>query len=199
MLLKNKDIFEFIMNKLPIIFTVFFALTLQSQTTKDNNKMLQTIFKVVDLHSHTMIPLAIIEISSRNKKIGGVQTDFDGLSPWSICSKKLVDDKIEIKVFGMNYTPFEKTYSIKKDTILTIKLEPGTIKFKDRVRWETFIRKELGIPFCGTGLELDTEIEAMENGTYQHCDGRIKRFNDIPINELYQWEKIEQISKETKE
>ncbi|WP_298544958.1 hypothetical protein [uncultured Aquimarina sp.] len=178
------------MNKLHIIFTIFFALTLQAQTTSNENRMLHTIFKVINAKSHTEIPLAIIEISVGNKKIGEVQTDFDGLSPWNICSKKMGGNKIKIKVLGMNYKPFEETYSLKKDTILAIKLESETIKFKNRGEWETFIRKELGIPFCGTGLEIDTEIEAMENGMYQHCDGRMKRFNDIPVNELYQWEKV---------
>ncbi|MDH7447630.1 hypothetical protein QBK95_18445 [Aquimarina sp. 2201CG14-23] len=177
-------------NTLHIIITVFFVLTLQAQTIRNENRILHTVFKVIDAKSHTEAPLAILEISSGNKRVGEVQTDFEGLSSWNICSKKIKGNKIKIKVFGMNYKPFEETYFLNKDTILTIKLESGTIKFKNRGEWETFIRKELGIPFCGTGLEIDTEIEAMENGTYQHCDGRIKRFNDIPLNELYQWEKV---------
>ncbi|WP_074407323.1 MULTISPECIES: hypothetical protein [Aquimarina] len=175
-------------------------LNSNAQTTNNENRMLHTIFKVIDAHSRTEVPLAIIEISSGNKRVGGIQTDFDGLSPWDVCSKKLVDHKFKINVFGMNYKPFEKTYSIKNDTILTIKLDPGEIKFKNQGEWGTFIRRELRIPFCGTGLEIDIDIEVLENAEYRHCDGRIKRFNDIPTKELHQWEKIhKQSTKKTKD
>ncbi|MFC5048412.1 hypothetical protein ACFSTE_13740 [Aquimarina hainanensis] len=165
-------------------------LNSNAQTISNESKMLHTIFKVIDAHAHIEAPLTIIEISSGNKRINRVQTDFDGLSPWDICSKELIDHKFKIKVFGMNYKPFEKGYSIKNDTILTIKLYPSEVKFKNKREWETFIRKEFGIPFCGTGLRMDEEIETLENAEYQHCDGRIKRYDQIPKKELNQWRKI---------
>ncbi|MBG6130330.1 hypothetical protein IWQ47_001587 [Aquimarina sp. EL_43] len=173
-------------------------LNCRAQSTNSKNKILHTFFKVIDADSHTEVPIAVIVINSGNKRIDVIDTDYDGIGIWEVCSKKIVNHNIKISVFGMNYKPFEKSYTITTDTKLTIELKSGKGKFKNREEREYFLRRELGVPFCNDALIDDKEleeIETLENAIYQHyCDGRIKRFNDIPAKELHHWKKIERQS-----
>jgi len=177
------------MNKILILLLSLILSKTNAQIAENLNSMVHIEFLTIDKDSSFAIPLTIIEIISGSERIGVVSGDFDGASTWSICSKKIIDNKITLKVFGINYKTLENVYVFKNDLKLTIEMEPGKSKLKNRKDREVFIREELGIPFCGTSELIDEEIE---NANYQHCDGRIKRFNEIPSREVYQWEKIEQ-------
>ena len=166
------------------------SLTLScAQKSEKLHSMLNIDLLTIDKDSSLPIPLTVIEILSGNNRIGVVSGDFDGAGIWSICSKKLIDNKITLKIHGINYKIFENVYEFKNNLKLTIKMESGKSKFKNRTEREVFIRDELGIPFCSTTENMDEELE---NANYQHCDGRIKPFNEITSSEISQWEKIKQ-------
>lgn len=176
------------MKTIIILLSFLFLSNVNSQVLEHENRIININFTTVVKNSDDVIPLTITEIMSGTERIGVVSGDYDGISSWNVCSRKLIDNKVILRVFGINCKLFEKEYEVKNDLNLNIELEYGESKLKSRKDRELFIRKELGIPFCGT---TDLFMEEIENAKYQHCDGRIKRFNEIPHKEKYQWDKIE--------
>jgi hypothetical protein len=176
------------MNTVLILLSSLFLINSNDQALEVESMMINVNFITVLKNSDDVIPLTITEIISGSERIGVISGDFDGASSWSICSKKIIGNKIILRVWGINCKPFEKEYEVTNDLKFSIELEYGESKLKNRKDREVFIRKDLGIPFCGT---TDLFMEEMENATYQHCDGRIKQFNEIPQGERYQWDKIE--------
>ena len=176
------------MNTILILLSSLFFINSNDQAIETEGMMINVTFITVVKNTDDVIPLTITEIVSGSERIGVISGDFDGANSWSICSKKIVDNKIILRVFGINCKPFEKEYEVTNDLSFKIELEYGDSALKNRKDREVFISKELGIPFCGT---TEVFMEEMENATYQHCDGRIKQFNEIPQEERYQWDKID--------
>jgi len=148
--------------------------------------MINIEFVTIHKDSIFAIPLSVTEIISDSQRIGIVNGDFDGISRWNICSDKIVNNKLTFRVYAINCKPFEKEYLIKSDSKLTINLEYGESEFRTRKERNAFINKKFGIPFCGTNDMIDEELE---NADYRHCDGKIKKHNEIPSDKIHEWEK----------
>ena len=82
---------------------------------------------------------------------------------------------------------FKKEYLIENDSKLIIELEYGETKFQS-IKDINLLYSELNIPICGVLSESFTD--EIDNPKYQHCDGRITNYNQIPENELFEWSRM---------
>ena len=151
----------------------------------NSNKMIRIEFQTIEKKSNDIIIASLTEVLSDNKRIGIVHGDYDGISIINICSNKIIDEQITLKVYGIKCKPAEVKYTINQDSKTTINLEYGQTKYQT-LNDRKLILSELNIPIC------DIEIDELEDETelYQHCDGRIKKKNEISNNELSEWERI---------
>ncbi|WP_299888398.1 hypothetical protein [uncultured Lacinutrix sp.] len=175
------------MKKALILLTLFLFSKINSQTLENNNTIITIDIVTTHNDSNYAIPYAISKISSDTKNIGTLLSDYDGLSRLNICSKKILNNKIKLQVFGIDCKPFEREYKIIKDTTINIKLKCRETNLKSRKDIDSFIYKNGIRKVCGTINLIDEEIE---NANYIHCDGRIKKYNNIPANEIHEWDKI---------
>lgn len=157
-------------------------------SAQEQSKMLEAEITVKHKDSLYVLPLTVLEVFSGNKRIAVLACDFDGKANFAICSKELTNNLITIKSYGKDVKTEKFDYEFKVNLDLTLLLELGFGAFKNRNEQWHFLQSELGIQFCRT---TEMMIEEMENPKYQHCDGRVMRFNDIPFDELYQWKKID--------
>lgn len=168
------------------LLSLLILTTFQIKAQESNsNKIIRIEFQTVEKESNDIIIASLTEILSDNKRIGIAHGDYDGISIVNICSNKIIDEQITLKVYGIKCKPVEVEYKINQDLKTTINLEYGQTKYQtldDR----KLILSELNIPIC------DIEIDELENDSdlYQHCDGRIKKKSEIPNNELTEWKKI---------
>ncbi|QNK78184.1 hypothetical protein H7F37_04365 [Winogradskyella sp. PAMC22761] len=151
----------------------------------NSNKMIRIEFQTIEKKSNDIIIASLTEVLSNNKRIGIAHGDYDGISIINICSNKIIDEQITLKVYGIKCKLVEVKYNINQDSKMTINLEYGQTKYQT-LNDRKLILSELNIPIC------DIEINELEDETelYQHCDGRIKKKNEISRNELSEWERI---------
>ena len=82
---------------------------------------------------------SVIEIFSGGLRIDTGQTDFDGVDIFKINSDSVIDNKIRIKIYGINCKTFDSIYEITDNLKLKINLEYGETTYKSRRQmWEIF-------------------------------------------------------------
>ncbi|CAM4004034.1 MULTISPECIES: hypothetical protein [Flavobacterium] len=168
-----------------ILILTTFRLSAQTVVA---NKMIRIEFQTLEKKSNDILIGSVIEVLSNGERIGIIHGDFNGLCVVNVCSKKIIDDKITINAYGMKCKSFTNEYTVNSDSKIDVYLEYGESKYQT-LNDRRLILHELKVPIC------DIEIQSLnenENDTYyQHCDGRIKKKNEIPSNEIYEWEKLE--------
>lgn len=166
-----------------ILFLIAFQVEAQESTPY---KIIEIEFQTIEKESNEIIIASVIEILSEEERIGIIHGDYDGISKFKVCSKKIKNGQITVNVYGMKCKPFQSKYSVDNDSKITINLDYGETKYKT-LEDRKLIFADLNIPIC------DIEIGELEDNTsyYQHCDGRIKKKNEIPDIELPEWKKIE--------
>ena len=167
-----------------LILTTFWL----SAQTVVANKMIRIEFQTLEKNSNDILIGSVIEVLSNGERIGIIHGDFDDLCVLNVCSKKIIDDTITINVYGMKCKFFTNKYIVNSDSKIDIYLEYGETKYQT-INDRPLILQELKVPICGIDMQ---SLNENENDTYyQHCDGRIKKKNEIPSNEIYEWEKLE--------
>ncbi|MCL9804212.1 hypothetical protein NAT51_01655 [Flavobacterium amniphilum] len=149
----------------------------------DSGKMITIGFQTVGEKTNGTIPGSIIEVLSDKKRIGWTETNYDGIARIRICSKKITDGKITVNVFGMRCKVFRKEYTVSSDAMFKIQLEDGETKYRT-IDDKMYILQQLNVAPCSVEM---TEVDESDS-YYRHCDGRIKKRNEIPANDLYEWE-----------
>jgi hypothetical protein len=152
----------------------------------DSGKIITIGFKTVEEKTNAAIPGSVIEVLSNKKRIGWTETNYGGIATMRICSKKITEGKITVNVFGIRCRFFTKEYAVSSDATFKIYLEEGKTKYQTNDD-KRYILLQLNIAPCS--IEM-TEFEESDR-YYQHCDGRIKKKNDIPWYELSEWELID--------
>lgn len=171
------------------ILIIFILISIAFQLKAQNlvpNKMIEIKFQTIEKKSNDIIIASVIEIKSNNERIGIIHGDYEGISSFKVCSKKIKNGKITLNVYGMKCKPFQNTYKVEDGSKIIINLDYGETKYKT-LEDRKFILAQLNIPIH------DVEISELEEDVifYQHCDGRIKNKNEIPNSELNEWDRIE--------
>ncbi len=161
------------------LFSAFIARAQQADAK------LRMVLKTIHKTSGEGIPLSVIEVVSANKTIGVGSSDFDGFSVVNLQAKDIINNSITLRVNAINCKPFEQTYTVNQDIKITIKLEKGTSKFKNRKEREEFLRKTPGIPIdvCGTDdveeeVKLAELVELEEEWEFVEIEGQL-----VPLKE----------------
>jgi hypothetical protein len=175
-----------IIKKLNILTFIFILTTIHLKAQKFvSNKMIEIEFRTIEQKSNDVVIASVIEILSDGERIGITNGDYDGIAKFSVCSKEIINEQIAINVYGMKCKPFQSDYRINSDSKITINLDYGATKYKT-LEDRKLILVDLNIPIC------DVEINELEtDNNYKHCDGRIKKKEEIPNSELSEWERIE--------
>ena len=168
-----------------IVLTILVNFHLGAQEVTDSGKLIKFVFQTVEKKTNAPLFGSVIEVVSNGKRIGLRETDYKGTASITICSKKITDGKITVNIFGMRCRFFTKEYVVSSDSMFKIYLEDGETKYQT-IDDKRYIWQQLNIPVCAIEMVIPEGNEM----DYQHCDGRIKKKNEIPENELYEWELI---------
>jgi len=175
------------MRVIKIFIFIFILTTIQLKAQEFvSNKMIEIEFQTTEKESNDVVIASVIEIISNGERIGITHGDYDGIAKFNICSKKIINEQIAINVYGMKCKPFHGNYRIDSDSKISINLEYGVTKYKT-LEDRRLILSELNIPICNVKIDK-LEDKIIYN---RHCDGTIKKKNEIPSNEILEWEKIE--------
>ena len=173
-------------------FSLILLLTSSNVLSQTNaGEMINIKFKTIEKNSKNIISGTATEVWSGNYRIGFINGDFDGISQLDICSKQIVNKKVVLKIYGMKCEYFEKEYLVNGHLDFIVDLKYGKTKFQKMTNKELFLYN-LGLPTYGDcdGIRIISPSERLENANYEHCDGRTKKLNEIPKEELNQWFKI---------
>ena len=118
-----------------------------------NSKLYTLKFNVVEKTTRHNIGGPFIEIISGNESIGFASGDFDGYAKTIICSEKIKNDSITLKVFGMKSVPKTITYKMTSNISILVEVDYGESPFNNVNERQRFISKEYKIPFCGLTSE----------------------------------------------
>jgi hypothetical protein len=171
------------------IINIFILISIAFQLKAQNlvpNKMIEIEFQTIEKKSNDNIIASVIEIKSNGERIGIIHGDYDGISNFKVCSKKIKNGKITLNVYGIKCKPFQKTFKVEDGSKIIINLNYGETKYKT-LEDRKYILAQLNIPICDIEI-CESEKEVIY---YKHCDGRIKNKNEIPDIELFEWERIE--------
>ena len=154
----------------------------------DPNKNVLTINGyTLDQNSKDTIPLTLVELLVNNELILVTKSDLNGQFKFILCLDRVENNKTELILTSKNYE--QKRIEIKADKTFkeNFFLQPDPYKKIDQ---EKYIEYSLSkIEECGTD-RIDKEMAL--NRYYKHCDGRVKRYNDIDSNEnMNLWTPIE--------
>ncbi|NHN24452.1 hypothetical protein FIA58_002085 [Flavobacterium jejuense] len=90
-----------------------------------------------------------IEIISDNETIGFASGNFEGFAETLICSEKIKNDTITLKVFGMRSVPKTLTHKITSDTSIIVEVDYGESPFNNVNERGKFLRIHYKF-LCGT-------------------------------------------------
>ncbi len=150
-------------------------------------EMINIAFQTIEKESKEALPGSYIDVFSGGERIDLVSGDFDGLGKLRICSKKIKEERISLTVYGLKCEPLKKEYLVHGDTTIVLALEFGPTIYQS-LEDQTRVYAAIGIPWCGL---VHAQLIEEDTYLYQHCDGRIKRSHEIPIEERSDWERLE--------
>ncbi|MGH1383525.1 hypothetical protein [Kordia sp.] len=175
------------MKTIKLVYAVLFTLLFTTVSLKaQSNKIIEIEFQTIEKESNDVVIASVIEILSGGKRIGVIHGDFDGISNIKVCSDKIIKGQITLNVYGMKCKPFQNKYTIHNDSKISILLEYGETKYKT-LKDRMLILADLNIPICN----IESIEEEDDNTYYKHCDGRLKKKNEIPKRELSEWQPVE--------
>lgn len=172
----------------PLVLLFFFntfICTGQTDTTFIPGQLYKINFLTLDADSKDTLPLVLIEVFNNSERISILKSDFNGQGKITICSNKLTDSKMYLKVTMAYYLQDTFKLELYADTsfVLPLKIDP-----EKRISKENYAEYERTLILdCGTD-ELQNAIS--KNAYYRHCDGRIWSFKTLIDNHenLNEWE-----------
>ena len=102
--------------KLLTIFMIIFASFQLKAQESVTNKMIEIEFHTVEKESNDIIIASVIEVLSKGERIGIIHGDYDGISTFKVCSKKIKEGQITLNVYGMRCIPFQNNYIVTDDS-----------------------------------------------------------------------------------
>lgn len=176
------------MNK-PLIITLLLSIFLYNcKTVVTNPKIIALKLNLIEKTTGNPIQYSLIEIYTGNKKLTIQRPTIDGELQWKVCTKKLANNTITLKIYAANCNTTEHTITLTEDQQYNIVLPKGKAPFGNNQELNNYIRT-IGA-FQDQTLHENEEEKTQINAKYQHCDGRIKHYNDIPKKEIDEWRKI---------
>lgn len=119
---------------------LLFAFQLNFAQENCESKIYSIKFYVVEKTTRHNIGGPFIEILSGNERIGFASGDFEGFAETHICSEKIKNDTITLKVFGMRSVPKTLTHKITSDTSIIIEVDYGESPFNTVNERDQFLR-----------------------------------------------------------
>ncbi len=98
----------------------------------------------IEKNSKDTLVGSIIEVFSGKKRIETDITDFDGISIFFLKTNSIVNNKIRLKIHGLNCSIFEKEYELSNDLNTKVYLEYGESEYTNRNQISE-MRKKLDI------------------------------------------------------
>lgn len=131
------------MKQIIYIGLLLICFSVKGQINDDQKEFILNL-KTIKKDSTDTLDASVIEIFSGGLRIDTGQTDFDGVDIFIINSNSVIDNKIRIKIYGINCKIFDGVYEITNNLKLKINLEYGETTYKSRRQmWEIF--KKLNI------------------------------------------------------
>ena len=123
-------------------FALYFLLLLSilSINSQDKlNKRFTVKLTTIEKKTESVIHSAIIEVYSNNKRIKTAISDFDGIGIFALNKSDIINNRIELEVYGPKCKIFSKTYKIENNLNLKISLKYGkTIYTNHNQLWNMY-------------------------------------------------------------
>ncbi|WP_298426906.1 hypothetical protein [uncultured Kordia sp.] len=119
------------MKHLIYIIIILFSIQTNGQNSTEKNQFRVDLL-TVEKHTKDTLIGSIVEVFSGERRIETSISDFDGISIFFLKSKDIANDKIRLKIHGMNCSEFEMEYELNNDLNTKIYLEYGESEYTNR-------------------------------------------------------------------
>jgi len=128
------------MKHLIYIIIILFSIQTNGQNSTKKKQFRIDLLTIEKNTKDTLIG-SIIEVFSGEERIETDISDFDGISIFFLKSKNIVNNKIRLKIHGMNCSVFEKEYELNNDLNTKIYLEYGESEYTNRNQLSEMYKK----------------------------------------------------------
>lgn len=119
------------MKHLIYIIIILFSIQTNGQNSTEKTQFRVDLLTIEKQTKDTLIS-SIIEVFSGEKRIETSISDFDGISIFFLKSKDIINNKIRLKIHGINCSVFEKEYELNNDLNTKIYIEYGESEYTNR-------------------------------------------------------------------
>ena len=148
-----------------LIYIIIILFSIQTIGQNSTKKQFRIDLLIIEKNTKDTLISSIIEVFSGEKRIKTDVSDFDGISVFLLKSEDIVNNKIKMKIHGLNCSAFEKEYELNNDLNTKVYLEYGESEYTNKNQLSEMYKK------------LDIKPEIFE------CKVNIKHnFNDIDRN-----------------
>jgi len=123
----HKHVLQF-MKHLVYIIIILFSIQTNGQNSTEKTQFRVDLLTIEKQTKDTLIR-SIVEVFSGEKRIETSISDFDGISIFFLKSKDIINNKIRLKIQGINCSVFEKEYELNNDLNAKIYLEYGASEY----------------------------------------------------------------------